>query len=125
MIIIILLIFIAFFVVEPFVVFNDYKVPNPGYCKSPIPDKLFKEGRWDTYCWGEMGQEDCELLNNNGYNCGRDLKTGEILPCVYKYGKCKDDVQCYSSCYDMVGLAKGPYMIKVESNNLIGLNPAL
>jgi len=120
----ILILWSCYYLQENLVAFRDYKVPNFGYCKPPLTFQQFKKGKYDTYCWGQMGYEDCEMLNSNGYNCGKNLETGEILPCTYKYGKCKDDPQCFSSCYQQVGICKGPYMIKVESNNLIGLEPA-
>lgn len=125
LLIIIFILFGTYYLQENLVAFKDYKVPNFGYCKSPINNKQYKEGKYDTYCWGQMGYEDCEMLNANGFNCGKNLQTGEVLPCTYKYGHCKDDPQCFSSCYDQVGPCRGPYMIPVKSNNLIGLEPAL
>lgn len=124
LLIIIFILFGTYYIHENLVAFKDYKVPNFGYCKAPINESQFKEGKYDTYCWNQMGYEDCEMLNSQGYNCGKNLETGETLPCVYKYGKCKDDPQCFSSCYDQVGACKGPYMIPVKSNNLIGFGPA-
>ena len=112
----------CYYLHENLVAFRDYKVPNFGYCKPPITEKQFKNGKFDTYCWSQMGYEDCEMLNSNGYNCGRNLETGEVLPCVYKYGKCKEDPICFSSCYPQFGKCKEPYMIQVKSNNLIGLS---
>lgn len=103
--------------------FSDYKVPNPGYCKAPITKKDFAGGKYDTYCWSNMGDEDCGLVNNNGYNCGKNLVSNQILPCVYKYGEWKDDASCFSTAYDRVGKFKEPYMIQVDADNLIGLGP--
>lgn len=103
--------------------FSDYKVPNPGYCKPPINDREFASGKYDSYCWEKMGDEDCGLLNKNGYNCGHDLKMGKNIPCMYTTGNCKDDPTCFSTCYDRFGKFNDPYMIQVESDNLIGLGP--
>ena len=106
--------------------FNDYKVPYSGYCKADITDEQFKTGKYNTFCWGNTGNEGCNMLNDQGYNCGNNVETGEILPCKYFYGKkCKDDIQCHSSCYDNVGACVQPYMIKVESDNLIGLSASI
>jgi hypothetical protein len=108
--------------IESFTIeFRDYKVPNTGYCKPLIDNRDFKSGAYDSYCWNKMGNEDCGLLNRNGYNCGKDLKTGKNLECIYTTGNCKDDPRCFSSCYDTVGKFNDPYMIPVESDNLIGL----
>lgn len=101
--------------------FSDYKPPNPGYCKPSINNREFASGKYDSYCWQKMGDEDCELLNNNGYNCGHDLKTGKNIPCMYTTGNCRDDPTCFSTCYDQVGKFNEPYMIPVESDKLIGL----
>ena len=101
--------------------FSDYKVPNPGYCKPPIDDRGFASGAYNSYCWDKMGDEDCGLLNKNGYNCGRDLKTGKNMDCMYTTGNCRDDPSCFSTCYDRFGKFNDPYMIRVESDNLIGL----
>lgn len=101
--------------------FSDYKVPNPGYCKPPIDDRGFASGAYNSYCWDKMGDEDCGLLNKNGYNCGRDLKTGKNMDCIYTNGNCRDDPSCFSTCYDRVGKFNEPYMIQVDSDNLIGL----
>jgi len=105
--------------------FSDYKVPNPGYCKPPIDDRGCASGAYDSYCWDKMGDEDCGLLNRNGYNCGRDLKTGTNMECTYTTGTCRDDPSCFSTCYDRVGKFNEPYMIRVESDNLIGLGASL
>jgi predicted metal-binding protein len=101
--------------------FSDYKVPNPGYCKPAINNKDFASGKYDSYCWDKMGDEDCGLLNRNGYNCGKDLKTGKNMECIYTTGTCRDDPGCFSTCYDRVGKFNEPYMIPVEYDNLIGL----
>lgn len=101
--------------------FSDYKVPNPGYCKPPINNRDFASGTYNSYCWDTMGGEDCGLLNRNGYNCGRDLKTGKNMECIHTTGTCRDDPSCFSTCYDRVGKFNEPYMIQVESDNLIGL----
>lgn len=130
----IFIIILSFFIVrrdaaaelESFTVkFSDYDVPNPGYCKPPIDDRGFASGAYNSYCWDKMGDEDCGLLNKNGYNCGRDLKTGKNMECVYTTGKCRDDPSCFSTCYDRVGKFNEPYMIRVESDNLIGLGASL
>ena len=108
--------------IESFTVkFSDYKVPNPGYCKPPINNRDFASGTYNSYCWDTMGGEDCGLLNRNGYNCGRDLKTGKNMECIHTTGTCRDDPSCFSTCYDRVGKFNEPYMIQVESDNLIGL----
>ena len=101
--------------------FSDYKVPNPGYCKPPINNRDFASGAYNSYCWDTMGGEDCGLLNRNGYNCGKDLKTGKNMDCIHTTGNCRDDPSCFSTCYDRVGKFNEPYMIPVESDNLIGL----
>jgi hypothetical protein len=101
--------------------FRDYKVPNPGYCKPPINDAQFKSGKYNSYCWNKMSNEDCGLLNRNGYNCGTDIRTGKSMNCVYTTGDCKNDPNCFSSCYDNFKKFNSPYMIEVESDNLIGL----
>jgi hypothetical protein len=105
--------------------FSDYKVPNPGYCKPPINNQDFASGEYNSYCWDKMGNEDCGLLNRNGYNCGLDLKTGKNLDCIYTTGNCKNDPSCFSSCYDKVIKFDKPYMIPVDSDNLIGLAATL
>lgn len=101
--------------------FIPYQNPYFGYCSAGVSEKEFATGNYDTYCWDNYAYEDCELLNTHGYNCGRNLKTGELLKCVHNEGTCKKDSQCHSSCFDQVGPYNEPYMIKVESNNLIGL----
>lgn len=101
--------------------FRDYKVPNPGYCKPAINNRDFASGAYNSYCWDKMGDEDCGLLNRNGYNCGKDLKTGKNMECIYTTGTCRNDPSCFSTCYDRVGKFNDPYMIQVESDNLIGL----
>jgi len=101
--------------------FSDYKVPNPGYCKPAINNRDFASGAYNSYCWDKMGDEDCGLLNRNGYNCGKDLKTGKNMDCIYTTGNCRDDSSCFSTCYDRVGKFNEPYMIPVKSDNLIGL----
>jgi len=101
--------------------FSDYKVPNPGYCKPAINNQDFASGAYNSYCWDTMGGEDCGLLNKNGYNCGKDLKTGKNMDCIHTTGNCRDDPSCFSTCYDRVGKFNEPYMIPVESDNLIGL----
>jgi hypothetical protein len=101
--------------------FRDYKVPNPGYCKPAINNQDFASGAYNSYCWDKMGDEDCGLLNRNGYNCGQDLKNGKNMDCIYTTGTCRDDPSCFSTCYDRVGKFNEPYMIQVESDNLIGL----
>ena len=101
--------------------FSDYKVPNPGYCKPPITNRDFASGAYNSYCWDTMGGEDCGLLNRNGYNCGKDLKTGKNMECMHTTGNCRDDPSCFSTCYDRVGKFNEPYMIRVDSDNLIGL----
>ena len=50
-----------------------------------------------------------------------NIETGEKLKCKHNVGKCKDEPQCFSTCFQQVGNCKGPYMIQVERNNLIGL----
>jgi hypothetical protein len=105
--------------------FSDYKVPNPGYCKPPINNRDFASGTYNSYCWDTMGGEDCGLLNRNGYNCGRDLKTGKNMECIHTTGTCRDDPSCFSTCYDRVGKFNEPYMIQVESDNLIGLQATI
>ena len=105
--------------------FSDYKVPNPGYCKPPINNLDFASGTYNSYCWDTMGGEDCGLLNRNGYNCGRDLKTGKNMECIHTTGTCRDDPSCFSTCYDRVGKFNEPYMIQVESDNLIGLQATI
>ena len=105
--------------------FSDYKVPNPGYCKPPINNQDFASGAYNSYCWDTMGGEDCGLLNRNGYNCGRDLKTGKNMECIHTTGTCRDDPSCFSTCYDRVGKFNEPYMIQVESDNLIGLQATI
>jgi uncharacterized protein YxeA len=101
--------------------FSDYKVPNPGYCKPEINNQDFASGAYNSYCWDKMGDEDCGLLNRNGYNCGKNLKNGKNMDCIYTTGTCRDDPSCFSTCYDRVGKFNEPYMIQVESDNLIGL----
>ncbi len=101
--------------------FYDYEEPYFGYCTPGLTPEQWKSGEFVTKCWNNFAYEDCELLNQNNYNCGYSLKTGKKLKCTHSIGKCKDEPQCFSSCYEQMGPCKGPYMIKVESNNLIGL----
>jgi len=124
---ILVLIFISIIVfsynyIEHFTVdFIPYKNPYFGFCYPGLTKKQWKSGKYDTHCWNNFAYEDCELLNQNGYNCGFNIETGEKLKCVHNPGKCKDESQCFSTCYQQVGDCKGPYMIQVESDNLIGL----
>ncbi len=121
--IILLLLFILFSKsFEKFTVdFIPYKDPYFGFCYPGLSKEQWESGNFQTRCWNNFSYEDCELLNQNGYNCGYDLKTGKKLKCVHNINKCKDESQCFSTCFNEVGPCKGPYMIEVKANNLIGL----
>jgi len=79
----------------------DYKKIDGelGYCGPNMTFDKFKKGNYNTKCWKNM--------------------TGEKLECVHSLGKCKDDPMCFSTCYEQRDYP--PYMIEVDSNNLIGL----
>ena len=104
--------------------FIPYQEPYFGFCYPNLTQEEYDSGNYDTHCWANFALEDCDLLNKNKYNCGRNLKTGEPLPCYHNTGKCKDEPQCFSTCYEQVGKCKEPYMIKVTRDNLIGLGAA-
>jgi len=104
--------------------FIPYANPYFGFCYPKLTAEQWKSGNFDTHCWNNFAYEDCELLNQNGYNCGFDLKTGKKLKCHHNTGKCKDEPQCFSSCYQQVGRCKEPYMIPVTRDDLIGLGAA-
>lgn len=117
-----LIVFVGINNTEKFTVdFYDYKEPYFGFCSPGITKEQWNSGEYVTKCWNNFAYEDCELLNQNNYNCGFSLKTGEKLKCKHFEGECKNEPQCFSSCYEQVGGCKGPYMIQVERNNLIGL----
>lgn len=101
--------------------FKDYGLPNYGYCCSSLTEKEFQTGKYSTHCWKDMSIEECDLINAKGLNCGYNLETGEPLKCFHKPGDCKNEVQCYGSCFDQVGPFNGPYMIPVTRDNVIGL----
>jgi hypothetical protein len=90
-----------------------------GYCGPNMTFDEFKKGNYNTKCWKDMTLEMCNDMNKNGYYCGVNAKTGEKLECVHSLGKCKNDPKCFSSCYEQRDYP--PYMIEVDSNNLIGL----
>ena len=102
--------------------FVPYQDPYFGYCTADLTKDQWKSGNFTNHCWNNYAYEDCELLNQNNYNCGFNLKTGEKLKCVHKLGKCKEDNMCFSTCYQQVGEGKEPYMIQVTRDNLIGLS---
>ena len=102
--------------------FIPYEDPYFGFCSPKLSKKQFASGKYTTHCWNNYAYEDCELLNQNGYNCGFNIETGEKLSCKHNTGKCKDEPQCFSTCFQQVGPCKEPYMIQVERNNLIGLS---
>ena len=108
--------------IEKFTVdFIPYQNPYFGFCYPGLSKDEWKSGNFQTHCWNNFAYEDCELLNQNGYNCGYNLKTGEKLKCVHNTATCKEEPQCHSSCFQQVGPCKEPYMIQVKSDNLIGL----
>lgn len=117
-----LFISLSYLIIEKFTVpFKDYKEPYFGFCYPAITAKQFATGKYDTFCWSNYAYDDCQKLNTLGYNCGRNLETGELLPCTHGLGTCKDVPQCFSTCYDQVSPWKQPYMIQVTRNDLIGL----
>ena len=99
----------------------DYKKIDGelGYCGPNMTLDEFKKGNYNTKCWKDMTLEMCNDMNKNGFYCGVNAKTGEKLECVHSLGKCKDDPMCFSTCYEKRNYP--PYMIEVDSNNLIGL----
>ena len=99
----------------------DYKNwdVESGYCAPNMSFDEFKKGNYNTNCWKDMTLETCYDMNKNGFYCGVNAKTGEKLECVHSLGKCKDNPICFSTCYDQRDYP--PYMIEVDSNNLIGL----
>ena len=99
----------------------DYKKIDGelGYCGPDMTFDEFKKGNYNTKCWKDMTAEMCYDMNKNGFYCGVNAKTGEKLECVHSLGKCKDDPMCFSTCYEQRDYP--PYMIEVDSNNLIGL----
>ena len=99
----------------------DYKKIDGelGYCGPDMTFDEFKKGNFNTKCWKDMTAEMCYDMNKNGFYCGVNAKTGEKLECVHSLGKCKDDSMCFSTCYEQRDYP--PYMIEVDSNNLIGL----
>jgi hypothetical protein len=122
--IILITIIFAFFIITP----EHFTVPIPdykkldgefGYCGPNMSFYEFKEGNYDTKCWKNMTSEMCNDMNKNGFYCGVNPKTGEKLKCIHNLGKCKNDPMCFSTCYEQRDYP--PYMIEVESNNLIGL----
>lgn len=112
-----------FIFMEKFTVdFIPYKDPYFGFCYPALSKEQWASGNYSSHCWNNFALEDCQLLNQNGYNCGFNLKTGEKLECHHNTGKCKDEPQCFSTCYEQIGKCKEPYMIQVKSDNLIGLS---
>ena len=99
----------------------DYKKIDPelGYCGPNMSFDEFKKGNYNTKCWKDMTGEMCNDMNKNGFYCGVNAKTGEKLKCIHNLGKCKNDPMCFSTCYEQRDYP--PYMIEVDSNNLIGL----
>ena len=99
----------------------DYKNIDPelGYCGPNMSFDEFKKGNYNTKCWKDMTGEMCNDMNKNGFYCGVNAKTGEKLKCIHNLGQCKNDPMCFSTCYEQRDYP--PYMIEVDSNNLIGL----
>lgn len=103
--------------------FKPYQEPYWGYCYPNLSDQEFATGNYQTQCWSNFAYDDCQKLMANGFNCGRNIKTGETIPCLHSEGKCKERSQCFSTCFENVDIWKQPYMIKVTRQDLIALSP--
>ena len=90
-----------------------------GYCGPDMTFDEFKKGQYNTKCWKNMTIEMCNSMNKNGFYCGVNPKTGEKLKCKHNLDKCQNDPMCFSTCYEQRDYP--PYMIEVDSKNLIGL----
>ena len=71
-----------------------------GFCRPNISEEQFASGLYQTRCWDKKSYEDCNLLNNNGFDCGVYLPTGETLACYHSKKVCHSTPICNNSCYE-------------------------